>query len=49
MIFVFDLTNEATFKSLEKWVVCAHTNSTADDWFLVGTKSDMKKERVVSM
>ena len=43
VIFVFDLTNYASFKGMEKWVVCAHNNSSADDWFLVGTKADLTK------
>ena len=47
VIFVFDLTNYASFKGIENWVVCAHNNSSADDWFLVGTKVDLEKHRVV--
>ena len=48
-IFVYDITDEDSFKNAEGWVNLAHSNSEAYVLsFLVGNKTDLEKERKVS-
>ena len=48
-IFVYDLTDEDSFKNVENWVNLASSNSVSSILsFLVGNKSDLVEDRKVS-
>ncbi|TFF98989.1 MAG: GTP-binding protein [Promethearchaeota archaeon] len=50
VFLVFDLTNEKTFKNIDKWYkdIKKSTKKQQINGFLVGNKSDLKKKRKIS-
>lgn len=47
-IFVYDISNYKSFQHLEKWVNFITTDNNGFPIVIVGTHSDMDKERMVS-
>ncbi|XP_071833429.1 ras-related protein Rab-15-like [Apostichopus japonicus] len=49
VILVYDITNEASFRNLYKWINMMHANAPDDmEVLLVGNKSDAEAQRAVS-
>ena len=49
VIIVFDLTDRATFDHVKNWIQQVETHASENiPMLLVGTKSDLESERVIS-
>ena len=49
IVLTYDITDEASFTAIRNWVKNVESNAAADvNRILVGNKSDMEKQRVVS-
>ena len=48
VILVYDITNKESFENIDLWLNEVEKNSQVENAILIGTKSDLKKEREVS-